>query len=119
MSGLRLPQEISDYVVDFLRNEPEALKRCCLVSKPWVPRARKHLFNEVKFGTRRDLEAWIRAFPDPSNSPAPYVRSLQVGYVGGVAAEVVGWGERFRFFSSVVRLEASRGTKDSNFCHLP
>ncbi|KAF9642961.1 hypothetical protein BDM02DRAFT_3104213, partial [Thelephora ganbajun] len=44
-----LPPEILDYIVDFLYNEPETLKQCCLVSKSWVPRTRKHLFADINF----------------------------------------------------------------------
>ena len=37
MSVLDLPQEILDYATDFLYDERETLKQCCLVSKSWVP----------------------------------------------------------------------------------
>ncbi|KAF9645264.1 hypothetical protein BDM02DRAFT_3073690, partial [Thelephora ganbajun] len=44
-----LPPEILDYIVDLLHDEPETLKQCCLVSKSWVSRTRKHLFANVEF----------------------------------------------------------------------
>ncbi|KAF9789198.1 hypothetical protein BJ322DRAFT_1000595, partial [Thelephora terrestris] len=44
-----LPPEILDLVTDNLSDEPSTLKACCLVSKSWVPRTRKHLFASVKF----------------------------------------------------------------------
>ncbi|KAF9647951.1 hypothetical protein BDM02DRAFT_3065508, partial [Thelephora ganbajun] len=44
-----LPQEILDLIIDHLRDEPDMLKICCIVSKPWVQRTRKHLFVHIKF----------------------------------------------------------------------
>ncbi|KAF9644347.1 hypothetical protein BDM02DRAFT_3103092, partial [Thelephora ganbajun] len=44
-----LPPETLDYIVDFLHDNRETLEQCCLVSKSWVPRARKHLFADIKF----------------------------------------------------------------------
>jgi hypothetical protein len=32
----------------------EALKECCLVSKSWIPRTRKHLFAQIIFHTEED-----------------------------------------------------------------
>ncbi|KAF9644814.1 hypothetical protein BDM02DRAFT_3067122, partial [Thelephora ganbajun] len=46
---VHLPPEILDCIVDFLRDQPETLKQCCLVSKSWVSRARSHLFTNVEF----------------------------------------------------------------------
>ncbi|KAF9780754.1 hypothetical protein BJ322DRAFT_1011601 [Thelephora terrestris] len=40
-----LPPEILDIIVDLLQNEPKTLKACCLVSKAWIYRSRRHLFN--------------------------------------------------------------------------
>jgi len=99
-----LPQEILDYATDLLHDEQETLKRCCLVSKSWVPRARKHLFADIKFSCTEVLEAWKKAFPDPANSPARHTRSLIVSCPGSVTAadaEEVGW---IRAFSRVERL---------------
>ena len=36
----------------------ETLKRCCLVSKPWVPRIRKRLFAGIEFRSVAALELW-------------------------------------------------------------
>ena len=65
------PPEILDFIVDHLRDEPTALKACCLVSKSWVSRARRNLFAWVTFSSR-----WTNVFPDPSNSPGHHTRSL-------------------------------------------
>ena len=47
--------------------------QCCLVSKSWIPRTRKHLFAQIKV---KDHLEWMRVFPDPTNSPAYYARRL-------------------------------------------
>ena len=78
MSYPDFPPEILDSIVDFLCGETEALRQCCLVSKSWVPRTRKHLFAVVDFCSLDDIEAWKKTFPDPSYSPAHYTHSLTV-----------------------------------------
>jgi hypothetical protein len=57
MSNPDLPPEILDYIIDLLHDEPETLKRCCLVSKSWVPRTRKHLFADIGFQTEEHLKS--------------------------------------------------------------
>lgn len=73
-----LPPEILDHILDLLHDNPRALRRCCLVSKSWVPRARKHLFSDIEFDSIKDLNRWQQAFPDPVNSPAHFTRTLTV-----------------------------------------
>ena len=74
-----LPSDILDLIVDTLRNKPAALKACCLVSKLWISRTRRHLFVCVEFDSDRShIESWVRAFPDPSNSPACHTRKLHI-----------------------------------------
>ena len=94
-----LPPEILDLIVDLLRDEPDALKACCLASKSWLHRARKRLFARVDF-FYFDLELWKKAFPDPSNSPAHYTRNLTISTSEALAS--VGW---IRAFSGLVRLQ--------------
>ena len=45
----RLVPEIFDLIVDHLRDDRKALKACCLVSKEWIPRARRHIFACIMF----------------------------------------------------------------------
>jgi hypothetical protein len=99
-----LPPEILDLIVGFLHDEPDALKACCLTSKSWVHRTREHLFACVKFDLKSHIEAWKKTFPDPSNSPARYTRSLSIHATQvftSVGAGVGGW---ILTFSGVVRL---------------
>jgi len=108
MSKPHIPPEILDDVVDLLCDEPETLEECCLVSKSWIPRTRKHLFAEVNFPNQADLESWKNLFPDPSTSPGHYTKNLIVGFVrvGAVDAEAGGW---IKGFSCVVCLELGKG----------
>ncbi|KAF9789282.1 hypothetical protein BJ322DRAFT_530158 [Thelephora terrestris] len=104
MPNARLPQEIIDYIIDLLHNQSRTLSQCCLVSKSWVPRTRKHLFGTIRFRSSADLAAWEKTFPNPLNSPASYTRCLGVNCARIVAAvpEDCGW---IQSFSAVVRLE--------------
>ena len=100
-----LPPEIFDLIIDQLHDEPTTLKACCVVSKSWIPRTRSHLFAHVKFGViARPVELWMKAFPDPSNSPAHHTRRLTIRYLPAITttdASVAGW---IRTFRSVVHL---------------
>jgi hypothetical protein len=109
MSNPCLPPETLDYAVDFLHDEPETLKRCSLVSKSWIPRARNHLFADIKFPTAKSLESWKEAFPNPSTSAACHVKTLFIDCLQVVAAvdgEEGGW---ITGFSRVVHLEVGNG----------
>jgi len=105
MTNPSLPPEILDCVIDPLHDEPETLKQCCLVSKSWVPRTRKHLFAGIKFRSADDFESWKKMFPDVANSPAYHTRALHVGcpwLVTAWDAEEDGW---IRAFSGVASLD--------------
>jgi len=103
MSIPHLPEELLDHVVDFLHYKEDALVSCCLISKSWIPRVRKHLFADVWFESG-DLEVWKKMFPDPSTSPGRYTKTLTIKCPHAVTvadAEVGGW---IRGFSHVMRL---------------
>ena len=86
MSNQHLPAELLDHVVDFLYGSRNALESCCLVSKSWIPRARKHIFADIKF-TAGGLKLWKTMFPDPSTSPACYTKVLHLTHPLAVAAK--------------------------------
>ena len=100
-----LPAETLDHIVDFLHDDPNALKGCCPVSKSWVPRARKHLFAEVDLDTKERLESWKRMFSDPSTSPAHFAKSLRVGCACAITAADAVAGGWLTGFTHIVRLE--------------
>ena len=79
MPNPRLLPELRDHIIDLLHNQPRALKDCCLVSKPWIPHTRKHLFADIGFPSSRPLKSWKETFPDPSNSSAYHAHTLFVG----------------------------------------
>jgi len=110
-----LPRETLDHIIDLLRDERETLKRCCLVSKPWVPRTRKHLFAYIHFRSASNLESWKETFPDVANTPACHTRRLLVGcpwLVVAADAEEGGW---IRAFSGVASLEITVASHDLHF----
>ena len=114
-----LPPEIHDYIVDLLHNTPGTLEKCCLVSKSWVARTRKHLFAVVLFDTKRALESWKETFPDSANSPGYYTRTLFVGcpeFIVAADAEEGGW---IRAFSGVTNLDVSNGKGFLNASMIP
>jgi hypothetical protein len=108
MSNPRLPAEMLDRVVDQLRDTEDALRNCCLVSKSWIPRTRRHLFTDIRFPTLESLISWMRTFPDPSTSPAHYVKNLSVTYPQLFTDPDAEAGNWIRWFSCVVHLEVGR-----------
>jgi len=107
-----LPQEILDYTTDLLHDEQETLKQCCLVSKSWVPRTRKHLFADISFSYTDHLEKWKMTFPDPVDSPARHTRSLRISCPWSVTAADAEEGGWIQTFSRVVRLDIQAFTPD-------
>ena len=101
-----LPPEILDFIIDHLADEPAALKVCCIISKSWVLQTRKHLFAHVELDALRShMDLWKKAFPDPSNSPAYYTRTLSIRNASTLTAtdtDVEGW---IYAFCNVVHLE--------------
>ena len=102
-----LPAEILDLIIDKLRDESITLKECCLVSKSWIPRARSHLFANLRFNLNllpHAAELWMMTFPDPPNSPAHHTRGLTIFSLPAITttgASVASW---IRTFHNVVRL---------------
>ena len=108
-----LSAEVLDHVVDFLHDSTKVLKSCCLVSKSWVPRSRRHIFASVAFRTPVDLDSWKETFQDSSTSPAFYTKNLHVGcpdIVTAADAEEGGW---IRTFCRVVWFEVEVSETDS------
>jgi hypothetical protein len=121
MSNLHLPVEILDHIIDYLHGTEDALRSCCLVSKSWIPRTRKHLFAHIWFHTVRDVHAWKRTFPDPSTSPAHYAKTLSIDSPAVVTAADAEVGGYIGSFFSVTGLEtgADRTEPDFNQSAIP
>jgi hypothetical protein len=110
MSSPHLPAKTLDHIVDHLYETRDALKKCRLVSKSWIPRTRKHLFASISFHTIKQLESWKETFPDPSTSPAGYAEALFIDCPN--AATVGSW---IRSFSHVEHLYVGGHALDRSF----
>jgi len=105
MSNPYLPPEILDYIVDLLHDNPNALQKCCLVSKSWIHRTRKHLFAEVDLISEERLGSWKGKFLEPSTSAGQFAKSLRVGCAGAITAADAEAGGWLTGFAHIVRLE--------------
>jgi len=114
MTNPPLPPEILDSVIDFLHDQPETLQQCCLVSKSWIPRTRRHLFADIKFHSASDIESWKKTFLDVTNSPARHARTLFVGCPQLVTASDAEEGGWIRAFSGVASLDVDNGDQDDS-----
>ena len=107
------PPEILDLIADHLHDEPTTLRACCLVSKSWIPRTRIHLFNCVEFfSSGPTLESWMRTFPDPSNSPAHYTRSLHLSHFDVIAVAISDALPWIHSFNQIVELGVTPAGSD-------
>ena len=113
------PSEIFDLIIDFLHDESDALKACCLVSKSWVHRTRKHLFARVKFSSKSLFTLWQKTFPDLSKSPAHYTRSLSIHTSEVAIPGDASVDDRIRTFSGVVLLHVEIVDTGNNVSLVP
>ena len=120
-----LPTDILDLIADHLHDEPTTLRACCLVSKSWVPRTRRHLFAFLEFDasprSKSTLELWMKAFPDPSNSPARYTRGLHLArYLAATVAisKARRWVHSFNHFTYLAVTTAWVGDHHISFPQL-
>jgi hypothetical protein len=68
-----LPQELMEYVIDFLYNDKPTLRACSLVCRAWVAEARVHLFRSIHIQTMK--QSGIA----PPELTLPLVRKLTWG----------------------------------------
>ena len=119
MSSSELPPEILYLIVDHLSDEPTTLNACCVVSKSWVPCARRHLFFQVQFSWESQIKSWMKVFPDPSSSPAYYVRVLmlrspEVVIIAGTYARAC-----ISSFCHVAKLQVNGARRDATVSLVP
>ena len=109
-----LPPEILDIIVDHLYDESATLKACCVVSKSWVPRARRHLFFQVKISSVYPIKLWMEEFPHPLNSPAHYyARVLLLWELTSITAAGTYARDWIQSFCHIVELQVSIPWQDS------
>ena len=75
MSLSKLPQEVIDSVIDCLADDIDSLKRCALVHRTWLPRARYHLHREVTIDCSHKKVPSANYY---STGAAKYIRSLKL-----------------------------------------
>ncbi len=74
---LDLPQEVVDYIVDFLHDDIPALLRCSVLSHQWNDAARFHLFSSLELSGRQKLQGFEGFIHNP-NSIAVHVQRLRI-----------------------------------------
>lgn len=60
--GSIFPQELIDYTVDYLYDDPTSLKSCALVSRPFLPSTRMHLFRRVTLSPTPIYSEGVRVY---------------------------------------------------------
>jgi hypothetical protein len=59
--------EITDMIIDFLHDRPDALKVCSLVCRSWLPASRFHLFRSLTLRSHAPLRYSRNENPHPCN----------------------------------------------------
>jgi len=75
------PNEIHDYIIDHLWNDPRALATCSLVCRSFVPTARLHLFETITLGADCDCLRFLelaKISGSSSTGALRYVRTLSL-----------------------------------------
>ena len=80
-SGFTLPTELTDIIIDLLRDDTTCLRRCSLVCKAWIPPTRRHLFHEISIGPNDDSGKHERLLQLVLSSPdiVQFIRCLLLG----------------------------------------
>jgi hypothetical protein len=78
---MHLPQELVDYVIDFLHDDSRTLIQASLVSRAWLGRARSHLCERLDVTRPKLLSS------NPSHLPplCRYVKTLHLTWLKGAA----------------------------------
>ena len=72
-----VPQELVDKFIDELKDNNQSLRACSLVSRYWVSRSRRHLFQRIVFPTADRLAKYCDMFPT-NHIVHSYVRGLAI-----------------------------------------
>jgi len=72
----KLPPELMDRALDFLHDDPTALRKCALTCRAWVPTCRFHIFGDIDI--RGNLIQSFGRLIDMSPDLASYVRNVHV-----------------------------------------
>lgn len=75
-SGLRLPIELCEYIIDLLRGDRETLKSCSLTCRLWVDRSQQHLHRFIRVSARHNAIPLVERYTHPRLTQ--YVRKVLV-----------------------------------------
>lgn len=67
-----LAQELTDYIIDFLHDDPDTLRQVSLVSKAWLDRSRHHLFETLSIKSTKFVDLDLADLA----TPCKYVKRL-------------------------------------------
>ncbi|KAM5530806.1 hypothetical protein V8D89_015547 [Ganoderma adspersum] len=56
----RVPVELSDYIIDFLHDDPQTLRACASTCNAWAPASRFHLFATVSLNSANSTTTFRR-----------------------------------------------------------
>ena len=73
----KLPQELTDYIIDFLYDDFETLRQTSLVSKAWLKCSRYHLFETLSMEYLKLMELGQADLATPCN----HVRKLSLVWI--------------------------------------
>lgn len=84
-SGVVVPQELVDTIIDNLFDDKEALRMCSLVSRLWLPSSRLHLFlYQCIIPHPTALEHRLTPTPHPRDETAlPVSRMMRYSFLWG------------------------------------
>lgn len=130
-----LPQELVDFIIDYLFDDSSALKACCLVRRQWLMPSRYHLFSCISLdpsislpmdpgqSISHEVAPLLESFMSFINS-APecsfYIRKLRLGTALSRTAILISQSEFHKFYCITKRLSSLRSihllslTFDSN-----
>ncbi|KAF8213782.1 hypothetical protein K438DRAFT_1957128 [Mycena galopus ATCC 62051] len=83
----RLPNELTDHVIQDLHSEPETLANCALVCRSWVPASQRIIFEKLSIHERNCTEI-IEHLTSATPSIAGYVKRLNV-YLWGDLRKII------------------------------
>jgi hypothetical protein len=78
-SSPRLPQELCDYVIDYLHCNRAALKACSLVCKDWLPASRLHLSRAIYRWPSKCADL-LSLLESPLCTIKPFVKTLEIEF---------------------------------------
>jgi hypothetical protein len=92
----KLPNELTDCVIDFHHSDPRALAACSLVCKTWLPASRHHLFQTLSI-TPRNVQSFIELLKSPRLTIAnhPRVFGITLTEYGGLLDKIAPYLDRF------------------------